>query len=305
MHPRVSVIFPVHQREAFLQDAIDSVLSQTMPDFELLIIDDGAGPRVGKLLDDQTDPRIRLIRLPVNLGVSAARNAGLKAARAPYIALMDSDDVALPERLATQVAWLDEHPEVTVCGSNGVMVLPDGQRLPMRYPGTDAIIKARMLLVDSAVMNASVMMRTDFLRRHRMSYDSNFTIDEDHALFMAMMQSGATFASLDQALIHYRRHAENVTNDGSRMEVGKAAVRARLLPLFFPELTGAEGQLLLKLMRLRFNVSLREAGSIIGVADKAMRENRSFYGEDRTHINRILERQLGILLEALRGAKRP
>ena len=163
MHPRVSVIFPVHQREAFLQDAIDSVLSQTMPDFELLIIDDGAGPRVGKLLDDQTDPRIRLIRLPVNLGVSAARNAGLKAARAPYVALMDSDDVALPERLATQVAWLDEHPEVTVCGSNGVMVLPDGQRLPMRYPGTDAIIKARMLLVDSAVMNASVMMRTDFL----------------------------------------------------------------------------------------------------------------------------------------------
>ena len=82
MQPRVSVIFPVHQREAFLQDAIDSVLSQTMPDFELLIIDDGAGPRVGKLLDDQTDPRIRLIRLPVNLGVSAARNAGLKAARA-------------------------------------------------------------------------------------------------------------------------------------------------------------------------------------------------------------------------------
>ena len=75
MQPRVSVIFPVFQREEFLREAIDSILAQTLQDFELIVIDDGSGPTVAKLLDAFSDPRIRLIRFPLNLGVNAAMPA--------------------------------------------------------------------------------------------------------------------------------------------------------------------------------------------------------------------------------------
>lgn len=305
MPPRVSVIFPVHSREAFLQEAIDSILQQTLTDFEFLIIDDCASPAIAAMLDACNDPRIRLIRFPINLGVNAARNAGLVSARAPYIALMDSDDVALPQRLATQLAWLEAHPEVTVCGSNAIKLLPDGRRVSMRYPETDGHIKAKLLWVDGALLNPTAMFRTDFVRRHRLFYDANLAIDHDHLFFVAMMQAGATFFSLHEPLLLYRRHAGNITNDESHQDAEKTAVRTRLLPLFFPELTGEEGQRMLRLLLRRVTVSVRDACSAIAATDKAMRETRSFYGEDRAEINRILERAARAVLQPLSPSARP
>lgn len=303
--PRVSVIFPVHNREAFLEEAIESILAQTLKDFELIVIEDGSGPAISKMIDGYRarDPRLRLIRFPMNLGVNAARNAGLKAATAPFIALMDSDDVALPERLAAQSDWLQAHPDLTVCGSLAIKMLPDGRRIPMTYPLTDEDIKAKLLWVDGALLNPTAMFRTDFVRQHRLFYDANFPIDHDHMFFIAMMRAGATFQSLEQPLLLYRRHSENVTNDGSGQDDEKTAVRTVLLPMFFPELTGAEGRLLLKLLRRGFAVNLHEACGAIAAADKAMRETRSFYGESRAVINGILVRQVRRLLDALKRSE--
>jgi glycosyltransferase involved in cell wall biosynthesis len=300
--PRVSVIFPAHDREAFLEEAIESILAQTLKDFEFIIIDDGTGPVVSKMLDGYRarDPRVRLIRFPIHLGVNAARNAGLDAATAPLIALMDSDDVALPERLAVQADWLEAHPDVTVCGSLAIKLMPDGRRVAMVYPETDADIKAKLLWVDGALLNPTAMFRTDFVRKHRLYYDASYAIDHDHVFYIAMMRSGASFFSLKQPLLLYRRHAENVTNDDSGQDEVKTAVRTTLLPMFFPELTGTEGQMMLKLLRRSFSVNLREASSAIAAADKAMRETRSFYGESRAGINRILEQQVQVLLAALK-----
>ena len=305
MRPRVSVIFPVHRREAYLREAIDSIRAQTLPDFEFIVVDDGSGPALGSLLDAVDDPRIRLIRFPMNLGVNAARNAGLTAATAPYIALMDSDDVALPQRLATQLAWLEAHPELTVCGSRAIKLLPDGRREPMLYPETDALIKARLLWADAALLNPTVMFRTDFVRRNRLFYDANFPVDQDHAFFIAMMQAGASFSCLSEPLLLYRRHAQNATSDETHQDEGKTALRTRLLPLFFPSLTGEEGQLMLKLLRRRLHLSVREACSVIAAADRAMRETRSFYGEDRAEINRMLEAQVQALMGELTRAQAP
>ena len=304
MQARVSVIFPVFQRPEYLREAIESILRQTLQDFELIVIDDGSGPDAAQLLDTYEDPRIRLIRFPVNLGVSAARNAGLKYARAPFVALMDSDDVAQPERLAIQFDWLDGHPDLTVCGSHAIKFFPDGRRQPMRYPETDAIIKANLLLVDSAILNGTVMFRTAFAREHKLLYDSNFNVDEDHMFFVSMMLAGATFGTLSVPLLHYRRHAENVTFDETVQDDGKTAVRARLLPEFFPSLTGDEGKLLLKAMRRKVETTVRESCGAVAAFDKAMQESRSFYGEDRAHINRILERQVGTLMAAIKRANR-
>jgi glycosyltransferase involved in cell wall biosynthesis len=288
MNPKISVIFPVGNREAFLAEALESVLAQTFNDFELIIIMDGPPVSVQAIVGRYRDDRIRVIHLPVNLGISNARNAGLLASRAPYIAFMDSDDVAMPERLATQKAWMDAHPDVTMCGSNSIKLLPDGRRINMRYPETDGMIKARLLLVDSAILHPTAMLRSDFIRRHALRNDANFPRDQSHRFYVEMMRLGASFYGLQEELLLYRRHAENVTQDRSGVDAEKTRVREMLLPVFFPELTGSEYRILLHGLCQEVQFTLEKACHFVVVTTKAMNETRSFKGEDRNELGRIL-----------------
>lgn len=288
MNPKVSVIFPVGNREAYLAEALESILAQTFNDFELLVIMDGAPPAVQAIVDSYHDDRIRITRLPVNLGISNARNAGLLASRAPYIAFMDSDDVAMPERLATQYAWMEAHPEVTLCGSNSIKLLPDGRRINMCYPQSDGMIKARLLLVDSAILHPTAMLRSDFVQQHALRNDANFPRDQSHRFYVEMMRLGAIFYGLQEELLFYRRHAENVTQDRSGVDSEKTRVREILLPVFFPELTGNECRILLKGLCQDVQFTLEEACHFMVAVTKAMNETRSFKGEDRVELRRIL-----------------
>lgn len=286
--PQISVIFPVHNREEYLREALDSVLAQTFTNFELLIILDGSPPGVEAIVNSYRDPRIRVIKFPHNFGVSAARNAGLRQARAPLIALMDSDDVAMPQRFARQYAHMQAHPAVTVCASNGIKQLEDGRRGLMKFPETDGVIKSRMLIVDAALHNPTTMFRASFIRQHGLAYDSNLPRDEDYRLFVEMMRLGAHFYGLQEELLLYRRHAKNVTKDRRGADKEKTVVRDVILPLFFPELTGAEYQILLKGMREEVNLTLEEAYKFTHTVGKALKETRSFLGEDRIELSSIL-----------------
>lgn len=288
MNPKISVIFPVGDREAFLAEALDSVLAQTFADFELLVVLDGVAEAVQAVVDARRDQRLRIIRLPLKLGVSNARNAALLAARAPYAALMDSDDVALPQRLSQQYDWMTRHPDLTVCGSNSVKLMPDGRRIHLRYPETDGLIKARLLIVDSAILNPTAMFRTDFVHRHGLRYDANFPRDQDHRFFVEMMRLGASFYGLQEELLLYRRHPGNATRDTSRQDLDKTRVREMILPMYFPELTGTESRLLMKGLCRHVNMTVDEACHFVTVANKAAQETRVFRGEDRTELRRIL-----------------
>lgn len=299
MTPKISVICPVGNREAYLAEALASVLAQSFGDFELLVIIDGAPEPVQAIVEDHRDPRMRVIKLPVNLGISIARNTGLAVARAPYIAYMDSDDVALPERLATQHAWMEAHPELMVCGSNAIKSFSDGRRSSMRYPETDGMIKARLLLVDSAIHNPTVMARSEFMRHHALRFDPNFPRDQSHRLYVEATRRGGRFHGIQEELLLYRRHPENVTQDQAGVDFEKTRVREILLPMYFPELTGSEGSLLLKGLCQQVEMTLDEACAFIAVSNKAMQEARSFYGEDRHELRRILHRYRERVLKSL------
>lgn len=302
IQPKVSVILPVGNREAYLAEALDSVLAQTFTDFELLVVLDGVPPQVEAIVQAYSDPRMRLLRLPVNLGISAARNAGIAAARAPYIAYMDSDDVALPQRLERQHAWLEAHPEVTVCASNWIKWYTDGRRTGVRYPETDGTIKARLLLVDSAIHNPTVMVRSEFMRKHALRFDSNFSRDQSHRLYVEVTRFGGSFHGLQEELLLYRRHPENVTEDRTGVDVEKTRVREALLPMYWPELTGIEGRLLLKGLCQVVQMDFDEACSFLHIVGKALREQRSFFGENRQELQRILNVFRNRALASVRGA---
>src|SRR5690606_198612 len=112
--PVVSVVMAVRNGERHLREAIDSILHQAYPDFELILIDDASTDRTADILASYGDDRIRVLRNDRHLGLSASLNRGIREARGRYIARLDADDVAEPERFARQVDFLDRHGEVAV-----------------------------------------------------------------------------------------------------------------------------------------------------------------------------------------------
>src|SRR5262249_11393927 len=116
--PTVSVVMPVYNTESYLTDSIGSILRQTYLDWELICVDDGSNDgSLGILRRFETkDPRVRVITRP-NTGVTRARNDGMAVARGRYIAVMDSDDIALTERLERQVDYMESHPACVGLGA--------------------------------------------------------------------------------------------------------------------------------------------------------------------------------------------
>lgn len=128
--PRVSVVLPVHNRGDVLPRAIDSVLAQELTDFELVVVDDGSSDDSAGITASYDDARIRLIRLDRNRGGNVARNEGIRAASAPLIAFLDSDDRYLPNKLDRVVAEFDRRPDLDLLVDSFIKVQPPGSRKP-------------------------------------------------------------------------------------------------------------------------------------------------------------------------------
>ncbi len=116
-HPAISVIMPTYNRAELLPRAINSILWQTYKDFEFIIVDDGSTDDTARLLKEYADKdkRIRILRNEKNKGIAYSRQRGLDAARGKYIAVMDSDDWSVPERLQKQIDFMDKNPEIDAC----------------------------------------------------------------------------------------------------------------------------------------------------------------------------------------------
>jgi len=128
--PTVSVVLPVFNAEDFLCTALDSILEQDQADFELIAINDGSTDRSRALLEERQrhDPRVRLVSR-ANRGLVASLNEGIALARGRYIARMDADDIALPQRLRLQAAYLDQHPSCVCVGSDVELMDDAGRKL--------------------------------------------------------------------------------------------------------------------------------------------------------------------------------
>lgn len=180
MKSNVTVAIPVYNDEKYLREAIDSILHQTYKDFILLIINDGSTDSSQDIIASYTDKRIKLINHPCNMGRSAARNTALEAADTEYLAWMDADDISLPDRLQKQIAFLDSHPKISVCGSR-VRYFHEMQG-SSRHPATSSGILATTLF-HPAIANPSAVMRLSSIRQKNISYDALFKRAEDFSFW--------------------------------------------------------------------------------------------------------------------------
>ncbi|MEB3160913.1 MAG: glycosyltransferase family A protein [Synechocystis sp.] len=209
--PIVSVLMPVYNAERFLLAAINSILNQTFKDFEFIIIDDGSEDKSTLIAQDcqRQDSRITFIQNS-HQGVIATRNLGLANAKAKYIAVMDADDIALPERLAKQVDFLETHADHVAVGSRVLLIDPDGW--PIRpfseHTSHQAIDQAHLHGEGGAMCHPSVLMRTEAVRQIG-GYRTTLKSAEDIDLFLRLAEMGFV-ANLPEILLKYRMHPKSI-----------------------------------------------------------------------------------------------
>ena len=244
--PLISVIMPVWNSERYVAEAIESILGQTFADFELLLVDDGSTDATPDILRryEKADPRVRIL-WQAHGGIVAGLNRGLREARGELIARMDADDVALPERFATQIAFLQSHPSCVVAGTAMINIDPNGAPIDTQETETDPDLLLRNLLLlnpapKSGIAHPTVMMRrgdAEAVGGYRAEFDSV----EDVDLWLRLAERGS-LGNLPAVLLRYRLHEASVSHrrqayqSARHVELARQACRARGLP--FPDHRG-------------------------------------------------------------------
>lgn len=212
--PKVSVIIPAYNQAHYVSEAVESVLTQTFPNFEVVIVNDGSTDETPQILAGIQDPRVKVIWQP-NAGLSAARNTGIRNSSAPLITLLDSDDFFLPDKLAVLVEYLENHPEIGMV--SGGLLMVDGHSQPfsqvIKTPGR---LELPELLFNNPFTPSAVMLRRFWLDRAGL-FDETLRACEDWDLWQRMAYAGCHFAWIEHVVAAYRYHQDQMTRESERM----------------------------------------------------------------------------------------
>jgi hypothetical protein len=229
--PRVSVIMATYNGARYVRQSINSLLAQTLPDFELIVVDDCSTDATPAILQSIADPRLLVLRNAQNIGVVESRNRCFAQASGTYVAMLDHDDLSRPRRLEQQAAYLDAHPGTALIGT-AAHLLQGGRVLPPRLPGaTSPALIGWLLLVANPLVCSSVMFRSEAARRLDPFMRPGYAYADDFDLYHRLKPFGA-IARLDEPLTLYRLHDENSFRKHEEVMTGNA-VRV-LAPLYEP-----------------------------------------------------------------------
>jgi len=232
--PTVSVVMPVFNRERFVGEAVQSILSQTFANLELIVVDDGSTDRTSEILRSFADPRLHVIRQE-NRGIGAAMNTGLRAVRGEYVARLDSDDVWLPDMLEAQLRVLEAHPHAGLVYARAQGMEHDGTPhhstwgIPQRYPD-DSL---RSMLYGDCTCNITIVARRACFERGGL-YDESLATGEDWDLWLRVARH-YPFAFNDRVVARFRWHEDNITGPNSPHYVDSLDGRVRVLDKFFSQ----------------------------------------------------------------------
>jgi hypothetical protein len=208
--PAISVLMPAYNAELHILQSVKSVLAQTFEDFELLVVNDGSTDRTLEILSGISDPRLRILDNPRNLGIVGSLNRAMSEAAGRYIARIDADDFCLPTRFGKQKAFLDGHPRTLIVGAE-MSVLERGEIKRSRQPAdADPRVLQWMLHVSNPVGHVSMMFRAETVKDLGTYLREEFKYAEDFDFSHRVMRMGE-IAVLPEYLVIYRQHDLNLT----------------------------------------------------------------------------------------------
>jgi len=210
--PRVTVLMSAYNAERFVGEAVESVLGQTFHDFEFLIFEDKSADTTLQVLRSYADHRIRLVENRENRGLTKNLVTGMEMARGEFVARMDADDVCMPERLAAQVAHMDQHPDISVLGSAVTFFTEVGKEFVAHQPLEHEEIKCA-LFYGFTMLHPSVIVRRADFEKHGLTYDPAFRVSQDHDLWTRAIRK-VRFANVHEPLLKMREHEGKIGRRG-------------------------------------------------------------------------------------------
>lgn len=216
LNKKVTVLMPVYNAEKFLHSAIESILSQSFKDFDLLIIDDGSTDSSYSIIHSFNDSRIQYLKNEQNVGIVDTLNKGLDMIASSYIVRMDSDDWAYPNRIEKQVAFMDQHPKIAISGTS-IQKFNENRNLKIINVKTDPQDIKTQLLFDNALMHPTVIMRNSVLNQSNYRYNNEHIAMEDFGLWQNVSLKHE-LGNLSDVLLKYRVNNEGISQQAKKDE---------------------------------------------------------------------------------------
>lgn len=230
IEPAISVVMPAYNAEKYLADAIESILTQSFKDIEVIVVDDASTDRTLEITQkyQQQDKRLRYIALPNNQGMTAARNHGLASAHGEFVAFSDADDLNLPTRLQAQYEALKGNPHIGAVGIRSQVMNADLSRviLPKLCPAYHANIVLALFIGDLSIVGGAIMVRSELARKAG-GWDENLRIGGEGDFFLCLLLCGARFSNIQQMLYIQREHDSNMSRQSETIAVRKTFLHHR------------------------------------------------------------------------------
>ncbi len=266
--PAVSVVICViDPHPVYFVEAVRSILQQSLRDLELIIIEEPSSASAAPLLAGFDDARIRHYAHPQRTSLVGQRNRGIEHARAELIAVLDSDDIAEPERLQKQAAYLHAHPEVGALGTQLRLIDPAGNPHGYRHYPVEPEAVSKALAFINPIGQPAVMYRKSVVQSLGGYRYSRYPATEDYELWCRMVAQGVKLANLDEALVRYRIHPGGMKTTKLRgilrgtIEIKEQYFKGRMSPRAKLRLLGEKVLLLLPpplVLKLFLALSLRQ-----------------------------------------------
>lgn len=287
--PEISVIMPVYNAEAFLTESIESILNQTFTNFELIILNDKSTDNSLEVISkyQRSDSRIIIVNKDINVGPANLRNEGLKIAKGEFVALMDADDIALPQRFEKQINVLKQNPEIGLCGT--WFTFFGSQKKLIKHSETPEAIKISFLH-SCAIGNPTVMLRKQTLGD--LQFENEYVPVEDYDLWSRFLLK-TTFYNIPESLLDYRQHKNNISKtkiDNVNRAVKK--VKINQLKRFGIESSDPKIDYYLNAVSLQKKLSPDEIFEVIAASKHLAEQNKKLNNYNQELLEKHLEKTL-------------
>jgi glycosyltransferase involved in cell wall biosynthesis len=282
--PKVSVLMPAYNAEKYIALAIDSILAQSFQDYEFIIINDGSTDNTEQIIGSYNDARIRYIKNETNLKLIATLNKGFDLCLGQYIVRMDADDISLPDRIEKQVQFMDQNPEIGLCGTafesfgfiNG----------PYFYKSEDIDIRIR-LLHECHMLHPSIIIRTEVIRQHNLYMTILHGEDLD---FFIRIAEQTKLANLPEILIRYQQLPESMSKANAEItELHCTKIHLGLFKKIHPNFSEDEVRLYRAVAYKDFKSIQNRLSEVFNILKKLLEGNAQRHILDQQAFNNYLK----------------
>lgn len=289
----ITVIMPVYNGEKYLEEAIDSILNQTITDFKLLVLNDNSSdstPEILKAYQDK-DSRVEVITKTKNQGPANLRNEGIQLAKSEFVALMDADDIALPTRFEKQLEVFKNNPNIGVCGT-WFTFFGDRKKL-IKHTVQPEDLKVQFLS-SCGIGNPTVMFRKSAIKDFK--FEHQFVPAEDYGLWSEVIRV-TDFYNIPESLLNYRWHPNNISQTkAENLRKANVEIRKRQLQHFGIDSNKSNLDDYVNAVALKRNLESKDIISAIEASKDLKKKNKesSYYKQSifEAHIDKVIVRTI-------------